>query len=260
MESNCEILNDCDLPYLTFDMETSSERATRIDPSRILKRGYSPHVYREAEAMAFVRANTSIPVPRVLEVGETGKDEEAYLIMEFVEGVGVDEAWKQMTDASRSYVIVQLRAYIAEMRALPQPHPGWIESCSGGAAMDHRVNNAEPFGPLHSVHDFHNLLLARYKRHSSPDRYRSTRSRLFDGHSVVFTHADLGARHILVDPTTGKVVAIIDWEMAGFWPEYWEYRKARYGFCDTELWRDCVHQIMQSYVEEWSTDEELEYF
>lgn len=35
----------------------------------------------------------------------------------------------------------------------------------------------------------------------------------------VFCHMDLQGSNILVDPLTLKVIAIIDWEFAGFYPE-----------------------------------------
>jgi len=45
-------------------------------------------------------------------------------------------------------------------------------------------------------------------------------------HKIVLTHGDLAARNILV--RDARVVAIVDWEMAGFYPEYWGYIKTLY--------------------------------
>nr|KMM69603.1 hypothetical protein CPAG_05918 [Coccidioides posadasii RMSCC 3488] len=45
-------------------------------------------------------------------------------------------------------------------------------------------------------------------------------------HEIVLTHADFSPRNILI--RGDKVVAILDWEMAGFYPAYWEYIKAMY--------------------------------
>jgi thiamine kinase-like enzyme len=45
-------------------------------------------------------------------------------------------------------------------------------------------------------------------------------------HEIVLTHADLSPRNIIVKGD--KVVGILDWEMAGFYPEYWKYVKAMY--------------------------------
>lgn len=45
-------------------------------------------------------------------------------------------------------------------------------------------------------------------------------------YDVRFTHGDLGPQNILVRGS--EVVAIIDWECSGWYPEYWEYTKAHY--------------------------------
>ena len=38
----------------------------------------------------------------------------------------------------------------------------------------------------------------------------------------VFTHADIAPHNILVDDK-GQITGILDWELAGWYPEYWEY-------------------------------------
>lgn len=50
--------------------------------------------------------------------------------------------------------------------------------------------------------------------------------RAMPSHDIVLTHADLSPRNIIVNGD--QVVGIIDWEMSGFYPEYWEYAKAMY--------------------------------
>jgi aminoglycoside phosphotransferase len=43
-------------------------------------------------------------------------------------------------------------------------------------------------------------------------------------HDIVFTHGDFRPNNIMVKD--GRVTAIIDWEMAGWYPDYWEFAKA----------------------------------
>ena len=43
-------------------------------------------------------------------------------------------------------------------------------------------------------------------------------------HKVVFTHGDLAHHNIMVD--NGHVTAFLDWESAGWYPEYWKYTTA----------------------------------
>lgn len=60
-----------------------------------------------------------------------------------------------------------------------------------------------------------------------------------DNHRVVMTHGDLHPRNIMVKwitsgpdvgPSDGNkelvVTSLIDWEMGGWYPEYWEFVKA----------------------------------
>ena len=80
-------------------------------------------------------------------------------------------------------------------------------------------------------------------------------------HDVVFSHADLSFENILVDPQTGRVTAIVDWAMAGWWPEYWEYRKAMFGSRTGEAWWvQLVGEVMTPWISEYRTDAELECF
>lgn len=43
-------------------------------------------------------------------------------------------------------------------------------------------------------------------------------------HKIVFTHADINMRNVLVNEN-GRISGIVDWECAGWFPEYWEYTK-----------------------------------
>lgn len=38
----------------------------------------------------------------------------------------------------------------------------------------------------------------------------------------LFTHGDVAPRNIMVDES-GHITGIIDWEQAGWYPDYWEY-------------------------------------
>lgn len=60
---------------------------------------------------------------------------------------------------------------------------------------------------------------------------------------ITFTHGDLNPCNILVTPPPSdgqqakddvRVVAIIDWEYTGWYPDYWEYCKAMF----TVHWED----------------------
>ncbi|CAG8285396.1 unnamed protein product [Penicillium nalgiovense] len=68
-------------------------------------------------------------------------------------------------------------------------------------------------------------------------------------HAIVFTHGDLNPRNILAE--NGKITGIVDWENAGFFPEYWEYTKMHYTIRHVIRWlADVVDQVFEDYRDE----------
>ncbi|KFY12693.1 hypothetical protein V492_03725 [Pseudogymnoascus sp. VKM F-4246] len=174
----------------------------------------------EIEAMEYVHNHTSVPVPKVFEVYEQ-PDGAIHILMEFLPGDGPD--YTNMTPDEIKTFGKELAGYLQQLRSLEPPEEGFIGSVSLGSSMDHRVGHIR-FGPFHSVSDFHDYLRLggpleswEYdpvvkKIHSRPEPYK-----------VKFTHADLNPTNVQYH--NGKIQAIIDWEFAGWYPEYWEYTK-----------------------------------
>lgn len=85
-------------------------------------------------------------------------------------------------------------------------------------------------GPFPSVKAFHDWFTALYKRPMPdpetvpPEPFRND---LPDDCDIVFTQGDLHPSNVLVSlPSPPRVLAIVDWEQAGWLPAYWEDRKA----------------------------------
>ncbi|RMZ75099.1 hypothetical protein DV738_g5654, partial [Chaetothyriales sp. CBS 135597] len=218
---------------------------------------------REVEALDYVRKSTTIPVPYIidshLDVTDPAADH-GWILMQRLPGIQLGDAWPAMDEDQRRRVVVELRGYLKQLHALQPPVAGWIGSCTGsGPVYDHRLNNLAPCGPFTSVAEFHDYLVAPIKKCPRPEWAVKYRQRLNDNYNTRFTHADLSWENILVDPDTGTITGIIDWEMAGFWPEWWEYRKAMLG--SRQLWwAQLVDQVMQRYPAETEADMDIEMF
>jgi Phosphotransferase enzyme family len=115
-------------------------------------------------------------------------------------------------------------------------------------------------GPFGAVSEFHDYLVAPVKQCPRPELYLKYRREFSDGFAVHFAHADFSYDNVLVDENTGDITGIIDWEMAGFWPEWWEYRKALFGGRCQRWWLDIVDAVMPSYPKEFDVDSEVEMF
>lgn len=240
--------------------------------STVRKRGTSFRIQRELDAIAFVRKHTtSIPVPRILDVQVCQGDDDddgSWILMQRVPGTRLDIAWPDMPENIRATTIAQLRACFEQLRNIrPQPtststsSDRMIGSCDNGPVYDDRLNDGFPCGPFTSISDFHDFLVAPVLRCPVPDVAAQYRRQLSDDHPVNFTHADFSYEHIFVDEVNGNVTGIIDWEMAGFFPAWWEYRKALRGDRQQQQrrwWMDLVNKVMPSYEKELEVESDLE--
>ncbi|SPQ20358.1 5785283e-d88b-4fe9-a9ad-6c6e7c975ddb [Thermothielavioides terrestris] len=100
-----------------------------------------------------------------------------------------------------------------------------------------RAAGAPPPGPFPTVsalHDYFASMAAavpqsRYAGESGLQVQLRLRHLFPDNHPVAFTHGGLHPRNIVVSAGPNpRVVAIIGWEQAGWYPAYWELCKARW--------------------------------
>lgn len=127
-----------------------------------------------------------------------------------------------------------------ELRDLPQPQPdGWIGSVVGLASFDYRVSPGSLFGPFPdecAYNDWRVSTFSYFANQHPPtgNRLKELRKTMRDDHRIKFTHGDISPRNILVNvegdgPDGVSVVALLDWEQAGWRPEYWEAVKFMHG-------------------------------
>ncbi|PNY27605.1 Uncharacterized protein TCAP_02469 [Tolypocladium capitatum] len=206
----------------------------RLPFRRIAKLDCHPN---ELEAMEFVRKHTTIPIPRIYEI--YGYDGGQHLVMQEARGGHVKVHYGGMTPGQVKTFGLDLAGCLNQLRSLQPPAAGFVGSLSLGSSLDHRLSGTR-FGPFHSVADFHTYLrrgrpLQHWENepdvvrvHSTPDEYR-----------VTFCHADLNPNNIMVKH--GRITAIIDWEFAGWYPEYWDYTKMYWG--ERPLWANFYRAV-----------------
>ena len=232
-------------------------RLVRIGRHRIVKE--NPYLrLAEARAMEFVAENTSIPVPRVLDIFTV--DKRLNIVMEYIDAPSLDTVWPDMSLERRELIVTQLKDFIIQLRALPPPHPGRVHAIDESGLFDPRQQN-EPFGPFSCVADFHTFIGVNYiQEHlpkENPELSDSLEKCATRSYRTTFTHGDLAPRNILVKGD--KIVGIIDWECAGWYPEYWEYTSCYRSNLDCRSFWDLARdkRIMGSYSEELLVDQHL---
>ncbi|KAI9744760.1 MAG: hypothetical protein M1818_001685 [Claussenomyces sp. TS43310] len=191
----------------------------RLSFGMYLKHGPAVHAdrhTREYNALRLVRSRTSIPVPRPVDLILSRTN--SFLVTSRMEGDLAGLSIDSCSDQEMSLMARDLRSWIAELNAMKMRSDSKqaISSASGGACLDYRINGS-PVGPFRDERELSKSL----RLGILPDLVHR------DDHRIVFTHSDLSMRNILVKD--GRISAIVDWENAGWYPEYWEYTKCHFG-------------------------------
>ncbi|CAI7642477.1 unnamed protein product [Penicillium bialowiezense] len=174
---------------------------------------------QEAQTLHFIAEKTTIPVPKVHDV-HWEDDKVVAIVMDYMPGMRLDKAWNALDSNQKLSIASELNGYLSQLRELKGDYIGAIDR---GKAVIGQIARIEG-GPFDSEQQFNEFILGDIVR-AAPDNLRHyAKFALMDGHEIVFTHADFSPRNILVEG--GRVTAILDWEYAGWYPEYWEYNQA----------------------------------
>ncbi|KAJ5413185.1 hypothetical protein N7465_005490 [Penicillium sp. CMV-2018d] len=225
-----------------------SPRVQRLPFGLYLRKGQPQEAdqYRvEAHTLGMVEKFTKIPAPRAIDVLET--PDASYLLMTEVPGRPIGQLLNTMTDEQVENAVTDLKRYVAELRAIPNEASKFqICNSEGGGILDWRIPDSQSEKlRFHTETDFHNYLTAMM----TDDTRRQAANSHAIPHAVVFTHGDLNPRNILAE--NGKITGIVDWENAGFFPEYWEYTKMHYTVRSLIRWlADVVDKVFGGYRDE----------
>ncbi|KAJ5092149.1 hypothetical protein NUU61_007019 [Penicillium alfredii] len=199
-----------------------------------------------------------VPIPDIHGILQQPDSKRIFLLMSRAPGEPLDSKWKSLSEDEKSLIKGQLDAIVGDFRFLPAPAIHEALAVLGGGSprrcKDARRQVRVAPGPISSETEFNEFLTFNPQRTQS-STIAMIRSYLKDNHQLVLAHGDLHPRNIMVatssqlhDPVEGDapsqepqhttncivnqsntrviITAILDWEMCGWYPEYWEYVKA----------------------------------
>lgn len=228
-------------------MKVVAWNAFQLDNRRFVKRG--PYVrVTEAKTMEFIANNTTIPIPKLLDTFTYNGD--THIITTYVNASVLEDVWESLSGEEQASCMQQLGEYIRQLRELPCPEPGKVQAVDGRGCWDNRLHWPGEYGPFARHSDFSKALNHDHVR-QNPELYPEA-AELFakaggKDRRTVFSHGDLGPQNILWKD--GKIVAILDWEMSGWFPDYWEYTRTYFG-CRLESWWEAFQNVTETYPDE----------
>ena len=163
-----------------------------------------------------------------------------------------------MTDRQVDVAAQNLKDYVAEMRHIPNNIGSQFRICNplGGRILDWRIGDSQRKElKFHDETEFNQFLTNDLPLNE--DSWKQISKSHGVKHDIVFTHADLNLRNILVDEM-GRISGIVDWECAGWYPEYWEYSKMHFTVRFTSRWlADVVDEVFPTYRDELHVEDML---
>ncbi|KAG6869501.1 hypothetical protein C0995_002606, partial [Termitomyces sp. Mi166 len=186
---------------------------------------------REDEALSIQLAHSlGLPVPRVLFYAEFVCEEGGAIWMTRIPGDPLSEVWTHLSDSEQSTIMGELHQCLLRLRECKNPRSPEVSSITGKSIKTFRACD----GVIPPCTDKSDLLRYLVRPRNRTIRGESEQERVkFDDqtikiehladmeHSIVFAHGDLMRHNILVKD--GHLSGIVDWECAGWLPEYWDY-------------------------------------
>ncbi|KAL0935974.1 uncharacterized protein CTRU02_208189 [Colletotrichum truncatum] len=195
-------------------------RMVTLHPGNIVKKSGKQIYLEEADALR-VAAEAKLPVPHIHGT-ETTPDGKKHIYMNYIEGDLLSDVWPGLSIDSKNDIAQQLRAILVTMRSIPPPKD-YIGDCSQSQIRDTRSMFTYTAPPCGNEKEFNDYLTDALFPLTPPAIRNAFSHRLQTNHRIVLTHGDLTPRNTIV--RDGKIAGIIDWEDAGWYPEYWEYVK-----------------------------------
>lgn len=246
------------LPLSEVVWHLGSTAVLGLDSALVMKVGYDIDIDHLPTLDYIKQQAPRVPIPDIHGILQQPGSKRIFLFMSRVSGEPLDSIWKSLGEGQKASIREQLDAIIDDFRSIPAPPTKEADAVFGGGnprrCKDARRQVRVAERPINNENEFNQFLTSNPLRVETSNA-AMVRSYLETNHKLVMTHGDLHPRNIMVAvtpqplrqngsdtlsqellnitsntsslPTAHVAIkAILDWEMCGWYPEYWEYVKA----------------------------------
>ena len=172
-----------------------------------------------------------------------------------------EELWDWFEPEEKETIISEFKTCMDVVRSWPRPLHGIVGQNQricyivGTSLRSVRVPSSR-IGPCRDEEEFNKTLIdpagtSHAKAFPNYERDLARAAKLHEKqHKIVFSHGDLSPCNILVTHD-GHLSAILDWESAGWYPEYWDFTTACMFQRPRWFWYDIMAELSEGkYLEE----------
>lgn len=158
--------------------------------------------------------------------------------MLYIKGDLLANLWRNLSPELKSSIRSQLVGILRCLRRIPLQSK-YLSSGDPPLCRDLRRHVRTSAGSISTEVEFKAFLTSTCRK-LNPFYLDLITSTLNTSHQIVMTHSDLRPKNILVQHSarnTIRITGLVDWELSGAYPEYWEYVKALAGVnCSSSDW------------------------
>jgi serine/threonine protein kinase len=217
---------DDNFQYHLFSQQGGA-KVDEIAPGVVRKTG--DRVTRSEEAaLRLVKEHTEVPVPRLISSNYFMKRGRGHgtLLMELADGSPLNSLWDGFDNDTKERICRNLWQVVVRLQQIPRP-PAFADlyqiGADGSPTIDVLIRDINETGtPILTDEALRARIYERYLHFNGGSYPESLPDILPRSSTSVFSHGDLTPRNILVDGN-GQMTTILDWERAGWYPEYSEF-------------------------------------
>lgn len=196
----------------------------------------------EVNTLNHLAAYPDIPAPKVLHnwVDNNGR---YFVLQRRIQGQTLEQAWPSLSESQKTAIADQVVEVRNELRSITSTSIQSVDqaSCYPGLLFSDR----ESHGPFHSdfeLWDAISLTLHDPPRRVFPQRaLENLKKRLPQCEPYVLTHCDLNLGNIMIE--NGELAGILDWEFAAYYPIWYEYVSASWGWTEEDAkWKRLLQE------------------
>ncbi|KAG9256969.1 kinase-like domain-containing protein [Emericellopsis atlantica] len=200
-----------------------------LDPGMVRK--YGDGVTRNEEAaLRVVKEKATVPVPELhgADYFIIQGEEHGSFLMDLTEGCTLRSQWDSFGDSTKDRICREIWGIVEQLRRIPPPASfSHLFQCGadGSPSQDVLLRDLhDPPAPIETDDVLRARIYERYLHYNGGSFPENLPDHLPRSSASVFTHGELKPRNIMVD-SSGGIAGILNWELAGWYPDYWELCK-----------------------------------
>ncbi|KAL3480342.1 kinase-like domain-containing protein [Aspergillus californicus] len=222
--------------HLKLFYGTSTRGAWSIGSDVILKDrpDEGPKAKIEVKTLNYLATHTDIPVPKIIP-DWVDRDGRYFVMNERIGGQMLEEAWPSLPEPQKIAIADEVVQVRKQLRAITSTSIQCVDQSPGLLFFD-----LEPRGPFHSDQELWDAISLNL--HKLPQQLlENLKNCLPKCEPYVLTHCDLNLGNIMVQD--GKIVSILDWEYAAYFPIRYKYVLASFGFTVMDVeWKKLLRE------------------